>query len=81
MTLDELRTWRDAVPFQPFEILLVDGRSFIVPHRDFIWVPPGKGTWVYVSDPKTGSADHVNTLIISSIRVAKNGNKRRRKAG
>lgn len=80
MTLDEIRNFRDAVPFQPFEILLVDGRSFTVPHRDFIWIPPGKGTWVYVSDPKTGSAEHVNSLIISSIRLAKQPRKRR-KAG
>ncbi len=79
--LDELRKFREATPFQPFEIVLVDGRSFVVPHWDFIWIPPGKGAWAYVSDPKTGSADHVNVLIISSIRLAKAAPRRRRKAG
>ena len=81
MTLDELRKWRDKRPFDPFEIVLVDHRIFRVPHPEFIWVPPGRGTWVYVGDPKTGSADHVNTVIISSIRKSRNGRERRRKAG
>jgi hypothetical protein len=80
MTLDELRKWQHQRPFDPFEIVLVDGRTFRVPHPEFIWIPPGRGTWVYVADPKTGSADHVNTVIISSIRKATNGRTRRRKA-
>lgn len=81
MNIGELRKWQEKRPFEPFEILLVDGRAFVVPHPEFIWVPPGRGTWVYVADPSTGSADHVNTGIISSIRKAKNGQHRRRKAG
>jgi hypothetical protein len=80
MTNDELRKWQKNQPFAPFEILLVDGRSFEVPHPEFIWIPPGRGTWVYVAD-SSGSADHVNTAIISSIRKLKSGGNRRRKAG
>lgn len=81
MTLDEIRKFREKAPFEPFEILLVDGRAFAVPHPDFIWIPPGRGTWVYVADPKTGSADHINTVVISSIRPARKRNPPRRKAG
>lgn len=81
MTLDEIRKYASAQPFEPFEIVLVDGRVFRVPHPEFIWVPPGRGTWVYVADSKAGGADHVNTVIISSLRKSKNGRVRRRKAG
>jgi len=77
MTAEELRKWQQEKPFEPFEILLVDGRRFTVPHPEFIWVPPGRGTWVYVADPESGSADHVNNAVISSIRRASsNGEKR-----
>lgn len=81
MTNDELRKWQSQRPFDAFEIVLVDGRSFEVPHPEFIWIPPGRGTWGYVADPETGSADHINTAIISSIRKIKNGRPKRRKAG
>jgi hypothetical protein len=80
MNITEIRKWQKQQPFEPFEILLVDGRLFHVPHPDFIFVPPGHGTWVYVADEE-GSADHINTAVISSIRKARNGRSRRRKAG
>ena len=71
MNAEELRKWQQERPFTPFEILMVDGRRFTVPHPEFIWVPPGRGTWVYVADPNAaGSADHINTAVISSIRKA-----------
>lgn len=81
MTNDEIRKWQKQQPFQPFTIVLVDGRSFDVPHPEFVWVPPGRGTWVYVADPESGSADHVNTAVISSIHKISNGQDRQRKAG
>lgn len=68
MTSDELKKFRDQRPFQPFEIILVDGRRFTVPHPEFVWVPPLRGTWVYVADVESGSADHINTAVISSVR-------------
>jgi hypothetical protein len=81
MTSDELRKWQKNEPFEPFEIVLVDGRVFKVPHPEFIWVPPGRGTRVYVADPVEGGADHVNTAVISSVRRTRNGARRRRKTG
>ena len=70
MTVDEVRKWWKQQPFEPFEIVLVDGRVFRVPHPDFIYVPPGqRGTWVYVAETEEStSAEHVNTAVISSIR-------------
>lgn len=79
MTLDGIREFRDRIPFEPFEIILVDKRRFFVPHRDFILIPPGRSTWVYVASGD-GRVTHVNTAVISIIRPAKS-NSRRRKAG
>lgn len=38
MTAEQLLRFKDAAPFQPFEMLLADGRSLAVPHPDFISV-------------------------------------------
>lgn len=73
MNLEVVRKWQQRQPFESFEILLVDGRRFSVPHPEFVWVPPGRGTWVYIADQDSGSADHVNTAVISSIRPRNNG--------
>jgi hypothetical protein len=51
MTLDQLRSLRDASPFRPFTIQLAGGGSLRVPHRDFVSVSPGGRTLiVYQSD-------------------------------
>jgi hypothetical protein len=78
MTNQELRRFQTHEPFEPFEIILVDGRTFVVKHPEFILVPP-KNTWVYVTDDD-GNTEHINTAVISSVRHVK-GNGRRRKAG
>lgn len=80
MTLDEICQSRDHAPFDPFEIVLVDGRVFQVPHRDCIFVPPGRGTWAYVADPRSSRVEHINTFVISSVRRSgENGAGRSRK--
>ena len=48
MTVDELRTAREANPFRPFIIHMADGRSYSVPHRDFISQSPGSGRTIIV---------------------------------
>lgn len=48
MTIDELRTVREANPFRPFIIHMADGRSYPVPHRDFISQSPGGGRTIIV---------------------------------
>jgi len=67
MNAEEIRKFQRHEPFQPFEIVLVDGRRFVVPHPEFILVPPGRGTWIYVAD-ESGGTEHINTMIISSVR-------------
>ncbi len=44
MTAEQLRAVREANPFRPFTIHLTDGRSYTVPHRDFVSQSPGGRT-------------------------------------
>ncbi|MFO0930698.1 MAG: hypothetical protein U0736_27325 [Gemmataceae bacterium] len=44
MTVEQLRAVREANPFHPFTIHLADGRSFKVPHRDYLSMSPGGRT-------------------------------------
>lgn len=78
MHLNELRKLWKQVPFEPFDIVLFDGRVFSVPHPDFFLVPPGRGVWVVVAHGD-GTTERVNATLIGSLRPMKNG--RRRKAG
>ena len=51
MSAEQLRAMREANPFRPFTIHLADGRSLLVPHRDFVSQSPGGRTIiVYGSD-------------------------------
>ncbi len=51
MTIEQLRATREASPFRPFTIHLAGGRSFRVPHRDYLSMSPGGRTViVYQSD-------------------------------
>lgn len=38
MRLEDIRALRAAQPFVPFRICLTDGKSFEVPHRNFVMV-------------------------------------------
>ena len=40
MTADRIRDALTAKPFVPFDLRLVDGRSFTIPHTDYLAVPP-----------------------------------------
>jgi hypothetical protein len=42
MTADQIRDALTRQPFEPFDLRLVDGRSFTVHHTDWLSVPPGK---------------------------------------
>jgi hypothetical protein len=48
MTNQQLRTARTMVPFRPFSVHMADGRSFDVPHPDFLSISPsGRSVIVY----------------------------------
>ena len=55
----------------PFTIHVADGRSFQVPHRDFIWLPP-KSTVVAVAvpddeDPDVSVTHTLPLLMVSGV--------------
>ena len=69
MTYAELRTRIDEG--QPFTLHVADGRSFHVPHRDFIWLPP-KSTVVMVAAPSPDTPEenvshYIPLLMVSGI--------------
>jgi len=44
MTNEQLRSTRDANPFQPFTIQMTNDRSYRIPHRDFLAIMPNGRT-------------------------------------
>jgi hypothetical protein len=44
MTIEQFRAVREANPFRQFTIHLADGRSLVVPHRDYVSMSPGGRT-------------------------------------
>jgi 5-keto 4-deoxyuronate isomerase len=38
MRPEDLREFRDQQPFKPFRIVLTDGRSYAIPHQDFLYI-------------------------------------------
>jgi hypothetical protein len=38
MRPEDIRELRDAQPFVPFRICLTDGKTYDVPHRDFVMI-------------------------------------------
>jgi hypothetical protein len=61
MTIDQLRSMREANPFRPFTIHLADGRSLRVPHREFVSHSPGGRT---IIDYRTQEAFSVVDLYL-----------------
>jgi hypothetical protein len=51
MTIQQLRAVHRATPFRPFTLHMADGRSFSVPHPDFLSMSPtGRTVIVYQQD-------------------------------
>ena len=46
MTVQHLRAAHHAAPFRPFSIRMADGRSFPVPHSDFLFMSPTGRTFI-----------------------------------
>ncbi len=68
MTVQQLREVHKAAPFRPFTVHMADGRSFHVPHPDFLWVPPaGRTVWVYGE----GEAAHIlDVMLMTGIETS-----------
>jgi hypothetical protein len=67
MTLQELNAVHSAVPFRPFTIRVVDGRSFRITHRDYISASPvGRTVITYGTD---GSFSILDLLLVTELSV------------
>jgi hypothetical protein len=78
MKADDLRALQHAVPFQAFSLALADGRSFDVPHPDFISVAP-KGTAVALWDKDGNIGGYLDSALIAEVRIAQAGRTPRRR--
>jgi hypothetical protein len=51
VTIQQLRDAHHAVPYRPFVVRMADGRSFEVPHPDFLSMSPsGRTVIIYHGD-------------------------------
>jgi hypothetical protein len=68
MELSQLRDTIKAQPFKPFTLTLVDGRRYLVPHPEFLWVPPGKRyTMAFYNNEEAQALTMVDAVMISTI--------------
>jgi len=67
MTIEELRNARAANPFRPFTIRLADGRSFLVPHRDYLSMSPVGGRTVIVYGTNQGAFSILDLLLVTEL--------------
>ena len=67
MTIDQVRTLYQAVPFRPFVMHLADGRGIPVVHRDFIIASPnGRKVIVYQPD---NSFNIIDLALVTALAV------------
>jgi hypothetical protein len=78
MTIEQLRKFHRAAPFQPFDIYLADGRVLPVPHPEFLAiVPPGRTVGVAGDD---GAIETIDLLLVTGLKPRSNGHARKRRA-
>jgi hypothetical protein len=69
MTAEQLRHMREANPFVPFTIHLADGRSFNVPHRDFVSQSPAGRTVIVYGSGEAFSI--IDLFLVTELEVQK----------
>lgn len=67
MTIEQLRNVHQAQPFHPFTIHLADGRTLLVPHRDFLSHSPSGRTVIVYGEGDSFSI--VDLLLVTEIEV------------
>ena len=80
MTIEQLRTFYSAQPFQPFVMHLADGRSIPVLHPEFMAsAPSGRTVTVYQPDD---TLNVIDLLLVTDLelKLSRNGSGKRRKS-
>jgi hypothetical protein len=75
MPIPTIRELNNQVPFEPYEIHMVSGEHYSVPHRDFIAVSP-RGGFVIVVDAKD-RPHHLSALLIERVSAIRRKTKKR----
>jgi hypothetical protein len=75
VVIDSIREFNRAVPFVPYEIQMVSGERFEIPHPDFISISP-RGSFVVLIDNRE-RPHHLSSLLIERASLL-NGSRRRR---
>ena len=57
MRLDTLKTLLKKAPFEPFRLVLTDGKTYDIPHPDFIWAW-GSDVWVGTREKTEDGQDY-----------------------
>ena len=76
MTNDQLRAILRERPFRPFVVWMANGRSFAVPHPDYL-TPEATGRSVAYTDSESGSSSVLDVFHIVEIErtpLGKKGN-------
>jgi hypothetical protein len=68
MTTEQLRRYKDARPFRPFDIFMADGRRLTVPHPELIMLSPS-GRTIIVGMPDD-TFEIVDLLLVTSLKVS-----------
>jgi hypothetical protein len=75
MVIQSIRDFNSAVPFEPYEIQMVSGQCYEVPHPDFIMISH-RGSFVVVGDAEERT-HHLSTLLIERVSLQKSRRKRK----
>jgi hypothetical protein len=63
MTVNAIRQYLDASPFKPVNLITSSGKSYLVPHPDFLtFSPAGRTCNVYAADGEYFTALDVLTI-------------------
>ena len=78
MTAEAIRTYLEISPFRPINLVTSSGKSYLVPHPDFLtFSPTGRTCNVYAAGGEFFTM--LDVLTITEVAPAKRGAARRRK--
>jgi hypothetical protein len=79
MVIESIREFNRAAPFKPYQIRMVSGETYEVPHPDFVYISP-KASFVLFIDaeerPHHLSSQLIESVSLRSGRAARKGGKR-----
>ncbi len=67
MTIQQLKAAHRAVPFRPFTVHMTDGRSFRVPHPDFLFMSPTGRTVIICEEGEAEDFSILDLLLMTEI--------------